>query len=133
MRRFDRARRHCQEPTVKAPWSEQLDRVIVRAEGRVLFLASGEIDWIEAQGNYVNRHCGNRAHLLGESLGSLETRLDPRVFSRISRSVIVNVESIVELRPLFRGDYYVVLRDGAVLQLSHRYRTNLNRNALGAL
>jgi hypothetical protein len=73
---------------------------------------------------------------IGATIGgqrSLETRLDPRIFPRISRSVIVNVDCIRELRPLFRGDYQVVLRDGAQLHLSHRYRANLNRNALGAL
>jgi two-component system LytT family response regulator len=130
---LDRARQHWQQPAAKPAWGDQLDRVIIRAEGRIFFLAAGEIDWIEAQGNYVNLHCAGRTHLLRESLGSLETRLDPRIFPRISRSVIVNVDSIRELRPLFRGDYQVILRDGALLQLSHRYRANLNRNALGAL
>jgi two-component system, LytTR family, response regulator len=130
---LDRARQHWQPPAATPAWGGQLDRVIVRAEGRVFFLASGEIDWIEAQGNYVSLHCGGRAHLLREALGSLEVRLDPRIFPRISRSVIVNVDSIRELRPLFRGDYQVILRDGALLHLSHRYRANLNRNALGAL
>jgi two-component system LytT family response regulator len=130
---LDRVRQHCQQPAAAPPWGGQLDRVIVRAEGRIFFLASGEIDWIEAQGNYVNLHCGGRTHLLREALGSLETRLDPRIFLRISRSAIVKVDSIRELRPLFRGDYQVILRDGALLRLSHRYRANLNRNALGAL
>jgi two-component system LytT family response regulator len=130
---LDRARQHRQHPAAAPAWGAQLDRVIVRAEGRIFFLASGEIDWIEAQGNYVNLHCGGRTHLLREALGSLEARLDPRIFPRISRSVIVNLECIRELRPLFRGDYQVILRDGAVLHLSHRYRANLNRNAVGAL
>jgi two-component system, LytTR family, response regulator len=130
---LDRARQHWRQPASVPAWGGQLDRVIIRAEGRIFFLASGEIDWIEAQGNYVNLHCGGRTHLLGEPVGSLESRLDPRMFRRISRSVIVNVDSIGELRPLFRGDYQVILRDGALLHLSHRYRANLNRNALGAL
>ena len=81
----------------------------------------------------MNLHCQGRRHLFRDSIATLETRLDPARFPRISRSAIVNVESIHELRPRFRGNHDVILRDGTVLQLSHRYRANLNRNALGAL
>jgi len=112
---------------------EYLQRLIVRTQGRVFFLSATEIDWIEAQGNYVNIHSGGRRHLFREAIGSMETKLDPRKFRRIHRSTIVNIDAIRELHPCFHGDYEFVLRDGTELRLSHRFRGNLEKDFLGAL
>lgn len=112
---------------------EYLQHLIVRANGRVVFLGTEEIEWIEAQGNYVNVHSAGHTWLLREAIGSLERRLDPCQFRRIHRSTIVNIHSVRELRPCFHGDYEVVLKDGTELRLSHRFRANLARNALGPL
>jgi two-component system LytT family response regulator len=107
------------------PERQYLDRLLIRSSGRIYFLKIDEIDWVEAAGNYVRLHAGRTAHLLRETLGSLETRLDPRSFVRIHRSTMVNVERIRELQPLFHGDYTVVLRDGTQLPLSRTYRQAL--------
>src|SRR5262249_30355617 len=109
-----------------------LERFIIRSDGRAFFLSAREIDWIEAQGNYVNLHSRGRSCLFREAMGSLEGRLDPRRFRRIHRSTIVNVDSIRELRACFHGDYKVFLKDGTELRLSHRFRSNLEKNSLGA-
>jgi two-component system LytT family response regulator len=102
-----------------------LDRIVVRAGGRVLFLRVEELDWIEAAGNYVRLHSGAEEYLYRETLSRMEAALDPSRFARIHRSAIVNVERIKELHPLFRGDYTVVLRDGRELTLSKSYRERL--------
>jgi two-component system LytT family response regulator len=102
-----------------------LERLVVKSVGRVFFLRTKEIDWIEAAGNYVRIHVGGEAHLLREAMNVLEARLDPDKFLRIHRSTIVNIERIKELQPLFSGDYSVVLRDGTQLTLSRSYRENL--------
>jgi two-component system LytT family response regulator len=107
--------------------------VIIKAGGRVFFLKTEEIDWIEAQGNYVALHTPKDQHLFRSSLNSLEVQLDPKRFRRIHRSTIVNVDSIRELQPWFRGDYRVVLRSGAELKLSHRFRANLDKDFAGTL
>lgn len=104
----------------------RLDRIVVRAGGRVLFLRVDEIDWIEAAGNYVRLHSGAEEYLYRETLTRMEAALDPVRFARIHRSSIVNVERIKELHPLFRGDYTVILRDGCELTLSKAYRERLN-------
>jgi two-component system LytT family response regulator len=118
---------------LEEPRGKYLQRLIIRAGGRVFFVGAAEIDWIEAQGNYVNVHSGGRSHLFREAIGNLEGKLDPMRFRRIHRSAIVNVDSIRELRPCFRGDYEVVLRDGTELKLSQRYRGNLEKDSLGGL
>jgi two-component system LytT family response regulator len=100
-------------------------RLVVKSGSRVSFVRIEEIDWIEAAGNYVRLHVGNDIHLLRETMSRLEARLDARMFLRIHRSTMVNVERIHELHPSFHGDYVVVLRDGTELALSRGYRENL--------
>lgn len=101
------------------------ERLVIKATGRVYFLKTGEIDWIEACGNYVNLHVGDETHLLRETLSHLEGRLDPAKFLRIHRSRLVNLDRIRELTPLFNGDYTVSLQDGTELTLSRTYRDRL--------
>lgn len=107
------------------PNPTRLDRLVVKSGGRVFFLRTDEIDWIEAAGNYVRLHLGNESHLFRETMNALETRLDPQRFFRIHRSRIVNIERIQELQPWFNGEYSVILRDGTKLTLSRGYREKL--------
>lgn len=109
------------------------DRFVIKEEGRVFFLKADDIEWIEAEGNYVILHTSQQRHLFREAISHLETRLDPRRFQRIGRSAIVNLDCVRELQPWFRGDYKVILRNGTELKLSHRYRDNLNRHFNGSL
>jgi two-component system LytT family response regulator len=104
---------------------QYVEKLIVRAGGRVLFLRTDEVDWIEAAGNYVRLHAGKQDYLYRETMTKLEAQLNPERFARIHRSTIVNVERIKELQPWFRGDYQVVLREGQKLTLSRSYRSRL--------
>lgn len=101
-------------------------RIPVGTRERIIFVEADEIDWVESQDNYVRLHRGGEAHLLRETLNSLEGRLDPSKFLRIRRSALVNVGRVEELRPLFNGEYLVVLKDGTRLRSSRRYRKNLD-------
>ncbi len=101
---------------------KQLERIAVKNEGRVVFVRVDEIDWIEADGNYVHLHAGTTKHFLRETLTALETQLPEQRFMRISRSTIVNVDRIKELQSLFYGDFAVILNNGEKLTLSRTYR-----------
>jgi two-component system LytT family response regulator len=103
------------------------ERIMVRSRGRVFFLRTDAIDWIEAAGNYARVHVGREDHLLRETMKALETRLDPGLFVRIHRSAIVNVERIQELRPSFHGEYVVRLAGGTELTSSRGYSEGLRR------
>jgi len=107
------------------PGPPRLERLVVKSGGRVFFLRTDEIDWIEAAGNYVRLHLGDESHLFRETMNHMETRLDARRFARIHRSRIVNVERIRELQPWFNGEYVVILRNGTRLTLSRNYRERL--------
>jgi two-component system, LytTR family, response regulator len=102
-----------------------LERIAVKTGGKIVFVRTEDMDWIGAEGNYARIHTGARTYLLRETMNMLETRLDPNRFLRIHRSTIVNTHAIVELEPLFQGDYVVVLRDGTRLTSSRGYRSNL--------
>ncbi len=102
-----------------------LERIQVKLGGKTFFVATADIDWIEAAGNYVRVHAGGRSHLVRDSISGLEDRLDPERFRRIHRSTIVCVERIQEVRPWFSGEMLVLLRDGTRLKLSRNYRKKL--------
>ena len=101
------------------------ERLIVKSGGRVFFLRTEEIDWVEAAGNYVRLHARNESHLLRESMKNMEAKLDPRLFVRIHRSAIVNVDRIKELEPWFHGEYIVIMRDGTRLTSSRVFSDRL--------
>lgn len=102
-----------------------VDRLVVKTSGKVVLVKAADIDWIEAADNYVSLHVGNETHLLRETMNALESRLNPKLFLRISRSTIVNLERIKELQPMFHGDYTVILRNGTRLSLSRSHRDRL--------
>ena len=102
-----------------------LDRLVVKSAGRLFFLRTEEVDWIESAGNYVCLHVSAESHLLRETMNGVEERLDPAKFVRIHRTAIVNIDRVKELQPLFHGEYQVVLRDGTQLTLSRGYRERL--------
>jgi two-component system LytT family response regulator len=110
--------------------TKYLERLVIKAEGRVFFLDTEDIYWIEAEGNYVRVHNGKKSYLLRETVSSLESQLDPKKFLRIHRSAIVKIDRIQELQPWFHGEYRVILHNGTQLTLSRNYRENLQK-ALG--
>jgi two-component system LytT family response regulator len=99
-----------------------LERLVVKSVGRVFFLKTDEIDWIEASGNYLKLHVGREAHLIRETMNGIEAKLNPDKFLRIHRSTVVNIDRIKELHPMFSGDYDVILQNGTELTLSRNYR-----------
>ena len=110
--------------------AKYLERLVVKSGGRVFFLPTEEIDWIEAEGNYVSVHTPKKSHLLRETISSLEAQLDPKKFIRIHRSTIVNLSRVQELQSWSHGEYRVILYNGTELTLSRNYRENL-QGALG--
>ena len=104
---------------------QRLERFVIKSGGRVFFVPTAEIDWIEAAGNYVKLHVGTDEHLFRETMNTIETKLNPDAFFRIHRSHIVNVERIRELQPWFNGEYVVFLKNGTRLTLSRGYREKL--------
>jgi two-component system LytT family response regulator len=93
-------------------------RLVVKSAGRTVFVRVDEVDWIEADDYYAKLHVAGKTHLLRETMGSLEARLDSARFFRVHRSAIVNLDRVREVQFLFRGEHVVILHDGTRLKLS---------------
>ncbi len=98
-------------------------RLLIQENDRSVFLEVSRIDWIESARNYACIHAGDRTHIIRSSLDSISAKLDPAIFRRISRSEIVNIEAIAEVRSWFHGDQKIVLKNGRELNWGRRYRT----------
>jgi two-component system LytT family response regulator len=107
------------------PQSRPARRLVVRSPGRLLFLGVSEIDWIEAASYYACLHVGADTHVIRRTLSELERDLGEDTFIRIHRSIIVNLDRIQGLELQSSGDYEVVLKSGARLRLSRRFRKRL--------
>jgi two-component system, LytTR family, response regulator len=104
-----------------------LARVALRAAGKISFVDLDDILFVQAAENYVQLHLKAARHLLHVPIATFEESLDPRMFLRIHRSLIVNVKHIHELETGPHGEYIVVLHGGARLQSSRSYHEKIKR------
>ena len=104
-----------------------VDRLPVKANGRIILIRLADIDWIEADQDYVSVHVGDKTWLMRETIAAMELRLALSGFVRIHRSALVNAERVKELRPRDKGEYTVVLNDGTELKLTRNYRASVER------
>jgi len=102
-------------------------RFTVREDGRIRFVQATDVDYIEADGNYIIMHVGDARHRVRASLRDVSRQLDPKVFMRVHRSTIVNIHRIREVQPWFGGDYIAILRSGVKLKVSRQRAPQLLR------
>ena len=110
--------------TIVSP-RRRMKRLAVRSAGKTVFVDVAEVDWIEAAENYVQLHCGKANHLLHVPMNTLERSLDPDIFLRIHRSILVNVTRIREMQPGVNGEYVLTLESGVRLQSGRSYHEKL--------
>lgn len=99
-----------------------LRRIPIKTPGRIIFIDTNEIDWIESEEKYVRLHTGKRSYLHRMTLTHLEERLDPAVFIRVHRRQIVNVSAVRELQAISHGDYSIILHSGEQIPLGRTFR-----------
>lgn len=99
-----------------------LSRIAVRTGDRIRFVPVDELDWIEADGNYVHLHTAKEKHMIRETLGSLENKLPSKNFLRLSRSAIVNLTRIHEAQPTAAGEHIVILKNGVKIPMTRGLR-----------
>ncbi|HEX8249410.1 MAG TPA: LytTR family DNA-binding domain-containing protein [Pyrinomonadaceae bacterium] len=102
-----------------------LKRIPVKSSRGTTLVLTEEIDWINSAGHYLEIHAGRETHLIRERLSQIEQRLDPEIFVRVHRSIIVNLDRIKSLHPLFNGDHLIILQNGQELHLSRTYHEKL--------
>src|SRR5215469_2003595 len=110
--------------TIVSP-QRYLKRLAVRSAAKTLFVDVGDVDWIDAAENYVELHVGRTSHLLHVTMNAIEKSLDPQIFLRIHRSIIVNLGRIKSLESSAHGEYVLTLQDGTRLQSGRTYSERL--------
>lgn len=104
--------------------NQYISRLTIKDKGKIIFVSVDEIEFIEAEGNYLEINTGI-AHLIRMRLHHLEAKLNPNKFIRIHRSTIVNIDCIKEMQPLFNGDQTIIMKSGKKLTMSRNYREKL--------
>lgn len=98
------------------------DRLMIKKVGKFFFLDPLDIQWIEANGNYVKITCAENHYLVRDSMKNIKSKLNPNIFFRIHRSTIVNIRKIKMLEPWFHGDYKVIMTDGTKFTMTRNYK-----------
>ena len=125
--RFRRALARAKEKLARyAPKQHRsVSKIAVKSRNKTIFLDVSDIDWIEAASYYACIHMGTATHILRRTLQELEQDLDTRMFARIHRSIIVNLDRVRGLELQDSGEYEIVLHSGERLRLSRRYRKRI--------
>lgn len=103
------------------------ERIVIKIDGRMLFLNAHDIDLIKSAGNYVEIHSNGKKFLTRETMNGIESRLPSDSFLRIHRSTIINTSRIQEMQAWYHGEYQIKLSTGSVVYLSRGYRHQLRR------
>ncbi|TFZ01836.1 LytTR family DNA-binding domain-containing protein [Ramlibacter humi] len=101
------------------------ERFLVRKLRKEFLVAAADIDWLQAQGNYVGLRVNGHDYLLRSTLADFLEQLDPAHFARVHRSWAVNLDRVAEIEPLEAGDARLKMKDGGFVPCSRRYRDAL--------
>jgi two-component system LytT family response regulator len=99
-----------------------LSRLLVKDGERYLVVRSEDIRWVESAANYVVIHTTEGNKVLRRTLGALERELDASKFFRSSRSTLVRLDEVKEIRQAEAGDHVIILRDGTRVPLTRGLR-----------
>ncbi len=125
MQQLRSTKQHASDSSKKSSGTEYTSRIVFKSKGRILFLPVDNICMIGAEENYVRLCTKTESHLLRETMGSLEQKLDPAVFLRVHRSTMVNLHYVKEVRLETAGEYTVVLHNGQRVPMSRSYRSRI--------
>jgi DNA-binding LytR/AlgR family response regulator len=104
---------------------QKREKIAIKANGRVLFIAPEDVVAVHAEGNYVVLQAHAGSHLLRVSISSIAEKLRPYGFLRIHRSVLVNASFVEELQALPTGEYTLRIKGGKEYTVTRTYKSNL--------
>ena len=107
------------EPDLAARYEKLIN---IKDRGQIFRVDVDSIERIEAAGDYMCIYTADNSLILRETMKDLERRLDPRVFQRVHRSWIVNLNQVRQVKPHTNGECFLVLDSGADVKVSRSYR-----------
>ena len=108
-----------------SPVAARPERFLVRKLRKEFLIATADIEWLQAEGNYVGLHVSGHDYLLRSTLSDFLEQLDPARFTRVHRSYAVNLDRVAEIEPTDSGDARLKMKDGSQIPCSRRYRPAL--------
>jgi two-component system LytT family response regulator len=110
-------------PDEVEPAAGRYERLInIKDKGQIFRVDVDSIERIEAAGDYMVIYTADNSLILRETMKDLERRLDPRVFQRVHRSWIVNLNQVRQVKPHTNGECFLILESGADVKVSRSYR-----------
>lgn len=101
------------------------EKLTIKDAGTTTLLPCDEVTWIEAAGDYMCIHSGEKVHVMRSTMKQLETQLNPLIFQRVHRSTIVNLDCIEKVCSHINGEYFLILKDGTRIKMSRSYRDKI--------
>ncbi len=111
----------------EAPKGQYEPQIHIKDRGYITRVEVKDIDYIDAAGDYMCIHTGEKTHILRATMKTLEKKLDPAIFQRVHRSAIVNLNRVKELHPHSNGEYFLVLDGGQEIKVSRSYKDVIGR------
>lgn len=99
----------------------------IKDRGHITIVSISEVEYIDAAGDYMCIHTNDKTHILRETMKVMEKRLDPKIFNRIHRSTIINLNKVKEVKPHSNGECYLLLENGQDLKVSRSYKDVVGR------
>ena len=118
-------------PSSRQDQDHAKDRLVVRHDGRMEILRADQVDWIEAEGKSCVLHCGTTRHRVEGPLIELVGRLDERTFFRVSRFAVINIDRIVEMQEMFKGNLVAKMKNSDEVPVSRRHKQELMQRLSG--
>ncbi|MDX1629306.1 MAG: LytTR family transcriptional regulator DNA-binding domain-containing protein [Fulvivirga sp.] len=97
---------------------EQLDRIVIRNGSKILIIPVDQVDYFEAQNDYVAVHSEGKKYLKKFTMKWLERALPANRFVRVHRSYIVAVDMIDKLEAYSKDAYLAMLKNGQKVPVS---------------
>jgi two-component system, LytTR family, response regulator len=110
----------------RLPRVKYLDRIVVKNKGKIVFLTAGDIQYLQAEGNYVRIVAQGQSYLLRGTISDFDRKLDPMNFVRVHRSSIVNLREVREMKTgAEEGGYVLTMSDGEQIKVGRAFRSRL--------
>jgi two-component system LytT family response regulator len=109
------------------PEEKYLTKFVIKSAGKISFINVDEINYIEAEGNYLTLHTANSKNLYRDTITNIASKLNPDLFIRIHRSYIVKIENIKEMQSHFNSEYIITLKDNTKLKSGRSYKAEVEK------
>ncbi|HAS42630.1 MAG TPA: DNA-binding response regulator [Microscillaceae bacterium] len=109
------------------PNKNYLEKVVVKDGGKIFFVKTKDIEWVESAGNYLKLHVGKTIHMVRETMNAFEQKLNPQEFVRVHRSSLVNIEAINNLESWGNTEFIITLNSGHKIQSGRSYHSSIRQ------